>query len=313
MTRRAWVAFAIVAVLWGIPYLLIKVAVAEVSPVFLAWIRFLLAAALLLPVAAARGAVRPALVRWRWILLLAFFYMALAWTLIPFAERSLTSSLTAIIIAGVPLAVAMIQWRSERPSGLRAAGLLAGFTGVAALVGLDVGSQPGRLVGVAALLVVLMLYAAGPVLTARKLAGIQPVATSALSCAMAAGILTVPVLFQLPARLPSAPVLGSLLVLGVLCSAVAMVAFFQLILEAGPGRAAVVTYVNPAVAVVAGALLLHERVTPSALLGMALILAGSWLATTGRLPFRRAAVSGGGAVAAGAGPSAGAGNRPSTR
>lgn len=313
MTRRAWVAFVIVAVLWGIPYLLIKVAVAEVSPVFLAWIRVLLAAGLLLPVAAARGSLRPALDRWRWILLLAFFYMALAWTLIPFGERYLTSSLTAIIIAGVPLAVAIIQWRSERPSGVRIAGLLIGFAGVAALVGLDVGSQPGRLIGVAALLVALVLYAVGPVLTARKLAGVQPVATSALACAMAAGILTVPVLYQLPARPPSAPVLGSLLVLGVLCSAVAMVAFFQLIQVAGPGRAAVVTYVNPAVAVVAGAMLLHERVTLSALLGMALILAGSWLATTGRQPFRRGAVSGGGAVAAGASPSGGAGNRRSTR
>lgn len=291
MTRRAWVAFATVAILWGIPYLLIKVAVAEVSPVFVAWVRLLFAAGLLVPFAAARHGLRPALPSWRWILLLAFFYMALAWTLIPFGERYLSSSLTAIIIAGVPLAVALIQVRRERPSRARVAGLGVGFLGVAALVGLDVGARPGQLIGVAALLVVMVIYAAGPVLTARRLAGNDPAANSGLAAAMAAVILTPLVAFQLPGHVPTPPVLGALLVLGVLCSAVALVAFFALIQEAGPLRASIVTYVNPAIAVAAGAVLLHERITPTTLLGMALILAGSALATAGGPARPRAAAA----------------------
>ena len=287
MTRRAWVAFAMVAILWGIPYLLIKVAVAEVSPVFVAWVRLVFAAGLLLPLAAARNVLRPALPRWRWILVLAFFYMALAWTLIPFGERYLSSSLTAIIIAGVPLAVAVIQFRRERPSRARVAGLLVGFAGVAALVGLDVGARSGQLIGVAALLVVLGIYAAGPVLTARKLSANDPAANSGLAAAMAAGILTPLVVFQLPERVPAPRVLAALLALGVLCSAVALVAFFALIQEAGALRASIVAYVNPAIAVASGALVLHERITVTALLGMALILGGSALATTGRVPWSR--------------------------
>src|SRR6476646_8238797 len=100
MSRRAWVAFGTVAILWGVPYLLIKVAVGEVSPVVVAWVRLVIAAAILVPFAASRGGLRAALARWRWVLLLGAFYMALAWTLIPLGEKVLSSSLTAIIISG---------------------------------------------------------------------------------------------------------------------------------------------------------------------------------------------------------------------
>jgi drug/metabolite transporter (DMT)-like permease len=287
MSRWAWAAFATVAILWGVPYRFIKVAVGEVSPVFVSWVRLVIAVAVLLPFAANRGGLHTALARWRWVLLLGAFYMALAWTLVPLGERVLSSSLTAIMIAGVPIAVALINFRRERLSPVRIAGLALGFVGVAALVGLDVGIGPAQLFGVACILIVLICYAAGPVMTSRKLQGVDPVATSALAAGFAALILTPLVAFQLPSRIPSTPVLLALATLGFLCSTVALVAWFFLIREAGPGRSTIVIYINPVVAVVAGLLVLHERIGGVSVLGMVLILAGSWLATTGRLPLGR--------------------------
>lgn len=278
-----------VAVVWGVPYLFIRIAVGEVSPVFVAWVRVLIAAAVLLPFAAYRGSLTKALERWRWALLLGSYYMALAWTLIPVAERVLPSSLTAIIIAAVPITVALINFRRERPGPLRIAGLGLGFVGVAALVGLDVGVHPSQLFAVACLIIVLICYASGPVMISRKLNGIDPVAVSALAAAFATLILTPIVLFQLPSRVPSPHVIGSLAVLGFLCSALALAAWFFLIQQAGPGRATIVIYINPVIAVLAGVVVLHERITVFSVAGMVLILAGSWLATTGRIPLLRTA------------------------
>jgi drug/metabolite transporter (DMT)-like permease len=291
MSGRAWAAFVAVALLWGVPYLFIRIAVGEVSPVFVAWSRLVIAAALLLPFAAYRGSLRKALARWRWVLLLGAYYMALAWTLIPTAERVLPSSLTAIMIAAVPIIVALINMRRERPAPLRIAGLALGFAGVAALVGLDVGVHPSQLFAVACLIVVLICYASGPVMTSRKLSGIDSVAVSALAAAFATAILTPIVVFQLPSRLPSPAVLWSLAALGVLCSAVALVAWFFLIQQAGPGRATVVIYINPVIAVLAGVVVLHEHIGVVSVLGMVMILAGSWLATTGRVPLVKPATA----------------------
>jgi drug/metabolite transporter (DMT)-like permease len=289
MSRRAWAAFVAVALLWGVPYLFIRIAVGEVSPVFVAWVRLVIAAAVLIPFAAYRGSLPKAFARWRWVLLLGSYYMALAWTLIPIAERVLPSSLTAIMIAGVPIMVTLINLRRDRPSPLRIAGLGLGFAGVAALVGLDVGIGPSQLFAVACVVVVLVCYASGPVMTSRKLKGIDPVAISALAAAFAALILTPIVVFQLPGRVPSSGVIGSLAGLGFLCSAVALVAWFFLIQEAGPNRATIVIYINPVIAVLAGVAVLHEHIGVVSLAGMVLILAGSWLATTGRIPLMKAA------------------------
>lgn len=287
MSRRAWAAFGVMAVVWGLPYLFMRVAVVEVSPVFVAWSRLTIAAVLILPLAAGRGVLGSARGRLRWIALLAAFYMALAFTMLPLAETVLPSSLTAIVIAGVPIVVTLVTLRSERPSGSRVAGLALGFAGVGALVGLDIGVKPAQLLALGALAIVLASYALGPLLTRSRLQDVHPLAVSGLTAGTAALLLTPATLFQLPHHLPSRPVLLSLLGLGVLCSAVALVTWFFLIQEAGPVRATVVPYVNPVVAVIAGALVLHERIGPGAVIGMALILTGSWLATTGRtLRFR---------------------------
>jgi drug/metabolite transporter (DMT)-like permease len=279
MTPRAWAAFAAVAILWGFPYFFIKVAVGEVSPLLVAWSRLILCAALLLPLAGARGGLPQAWAHRRWVAVLGISYLALPFTLIPIGERFISSSLTAIIIAGVPLTVAVINLRAERLRPVRVAGLLVGFAGVATLVGLDVGGRPSELIGAGCIVIVTILYAVGPVLTSRRLGGVDPIASVAIASAVAAAVLTPGLLFSLPGRVPSPGVLLALLGLGVACTAVALAAYFTLISEAGPGRAAVVTYINPAIAVLIGVAILHERITPFSLGGLILILAGSWLAT----------------------------------
>lgn len=267
--------------LWGLPYLFMRVAVAEVSPVFVAWSRLLTAAALLLPIAVWRGVLGTVRGRLPALALLAAFYQALAFTMLPLAERVLPSSLTAIVIAGVPIVVTLISLRSEPLSPARLAGLALGFGGVAVLVGLDIGIRAAQLAAVGYLVVVLACYAAGPILVKTRLAGVHPLALSATSAGMAAMMLTPAVAFQWPGHLPSSGVLAALAGLGVLCTALAFVLWFFLIQEAGPVRATVVPYVNPVVAVLAGALVLGERVGPAAIAGMVLILGGTWLATRG--------------------------------
>ena len=285
MSRRAWFAFVAMCLLWGLPYLFMRIAVAEVSPVFVSWSRLLIAGLVLLPIARWRGLLGTVRGKLRILLLLAAFYHALAFTMLPLAERVLPSSLAAIVIAGVPIVVTLISLRSERPSPARLAGLAVGFTGVAVLVGLDIGIRPAQLLAVGFLVVVLVSYAAGPIVVKTYLADVHPVALSATSASLAALLLTPAVAFQWPAQAPSTAVIVSLAGLGLLCTTVGFVLWFFLIQEAGPLRAAVVTYANPVVAVLAGALVLQERIGPAAIAGMALILGGSWLATRGpRLP-----------------------------
>lgn len=289
MKPRVWVAFATVAVLWGLPYFFIKIAIGELSPVFVAWARLALGAAVLLPVAASRGAVLPIFGRWRWALLLAVTYYAVPFTLIPIGETFIPSSLTAIIISFVPLTITLISLPVTRPSRVEVAGLVTGVVGVALLVGVDVGGQARELIGVACILAVTVLYAVGPLIISRRLGGLDPIGTTATTTAAAAILLTPLALAQWPAHVPSGGVVLALVALGALCTAVALSAYFYVIHEAGPARATVVTYINPAIAVLVGVAVLHEPLTLSALAGMALILAGSYLATAGRASPRAAA------------------------
>jgi drug/metabolite transporter (DMT)-like permease len=280
VTRRAWVLFVALGVIWGVPYLAIKVAVRELSPASLVFLRTSLGAALLLPLVVRGGGVRALLARWRPIALFTLVEMAIPWVLLAHAERRVTSSLAGLFMASVPLAGAALARAlgGHEPLGSRrAVGLVVGLSGVVALLGLDLGS--GDAGAVAALAVVALGYAVGPVIIARRLSDLpvrDVVAASLLLCAVGyapAGIA------QLPAALPGADVLASVVVLGVLCTAVAFVLFFGLIAEVGAVRATVITYVNPAVAVAAGVALLGEPFTLGTALGFVLILAGSWLAT----------------------------------
>lgn len=287
MSARGWALFAAVSVIWGMPYLFIKIAVEEVSPSVMAWSRLTLAALVLLPVAWRLGALRGLGERWRILTAFAAVEMAVPWPLLGFGEVHVSSSLAAILIATVPLFVALLATRfdhSERPTRTRLLGMLIGLAGVVALVGIDIGSEGDELLGAAAILVVAFLYAIGPMIVKRRLSDVDPLGPVAASLGIAALLVTPFALADVPDSVPSADTLASLAVLGLLCSALAFLFFFRLIAEVGPGRATVITYINPVVALALGVAILDESVTTGVAVGLLLILAGSWLSTDGRVP-----------------------------
>jgi drug/metabolite transporter (DMT)-like permease len=266
-------------VIWGVPYLMIKVAVGGLTPGSLVFWRTAIAALLLVPLAAARGELRPLLPYWLPLLAYTVAELAVPWLLLSSAEQRLSSSLAGLLLAAVPLVGALLGWLSgtDRLSPRRLAGLLVGLFGVAALVGLDLGR--GDVWALVEMLIVAVGYAVGPYLLTRylsQLPGLGVVAVSLLLTAV--GYLPVAIV-QLPRHWPAARVTGAVLVLALLCTATAFLVFFALIDEVGPVRATVITYINPAVAVTLGVLLLHEPFTKGIVIGFVLVLAGSVLAT----------------------------------
>ena len=291
MSRRGLVLFVAMSVIWGIPYLLIKVALDDLRPDVLVFCRTAIGAALLLPVAAARHEIRALAARWRPLLLYTAVELALPWLLLATAEERLSSSLAALLVASVPLVGAVLAWSlGERGSlgGRNVVGLVLGLVGVAALVGFDVAGA--ELPSVAMVLAVAVCYAVGPVIFVRSLAGIPPLGVAAVSLAVCAVGFAPVAGVHLAETSPSARTVLVVAVLGGVCTALAFVLFFELISELGPVRATVITYVNPAVAVVLGVVFLDEGFGVSTATGFALILAGSLLATRAR-PHRPAFAS----------------------
>jgi drug/metabolite transporter (DMT)-like permease len=295
MSARAWVAFAAVSTLWGMPYLFIKVAVDDgVSPIVLAWVRIVLGAAVLLALAWRAGTLPALGGRWRWIAVFGIVEITLPFPLIAAGEQHVSSSLAAIIVAAAPLFVAMLALRfdaEERATGTRLAGLLLGLAGVVALVGIDVAGRSDELLGALAVLTAAFCYAVGPMVLKRHLADLDPRASMGAALAVAACVLTPAVLVSPPDEVPGSSALVALAVLGLFCTAAAFVFYGALVAEAGPGRALVITYIAPVVAVALGVAVLGEEPGTGAIAGLLLILAGSWLSTDGRLPPGLAAVA----------------------
>jgi drug/metabolite transporter (DMT)-like permease len=268
------------AVIWGIPYLLIKIAVGGLTPASLVFSRTLIGAALLLPVAAARGWLAPLLPYWRWVLAYTLVEVSLPWFLLADGERRLSSSLTGLLIAAVPLIGTVLQLLTrgdDRLDQRRVIGLFGGLTGVAVLVGLNVSFKDLWAVGEVGL--VALGYAAGPIIIARRLPTLPAVGVVAASLVLTALFYAPVALPQLPRTLPSGQVLLAVAILAVVCTALGFLLFFALIGEVGPVRATVITYFNPAVALLLGVALLREPFTAGAVVGFSLILVGSVLAT----------------------------------
>lgn len=268
------------ALIWGIPYLFIKIAVGELTPATLVFIRSLIGASILLPLAVARKDLAPLLPYWKWILGYTFVEVAAPWFLLSDAERRISSSLTGLLIAAVPsigAVLAVVTGGRDRLDSRRIAGLVLGFVGVAALVGLDVRADDLGAIGQVAL--VALGYAIGPMIIERKLGGLPSLGVVAASLGITALVYTPFGLAQLPSTLPSPSALFAVAVLGVICTALAFVMFFALITEVGAPRATVITYVNPAVALALGVALLGEPFTVGIAIGFVLIVLGSVLAT----------------------------------
>jgi drug/metabolite transporter (DMT)-like permease len=286
MSRRGWILFAAMCVIWGIPYLLIKVAVREIGPAELVFVRTALGAVLLLPIALARKEIRASLRPWLPLLAYTTVEIGLPWLLLSDAERHVDSSFTGLVIAGVPLVAAVLARltnHAEQLTAARVGGLLAGFAGVALLVGFNAGA--GGVFPVVELVVVVICYATGPLIIERWLSDVPPYGVAAASLALGALLfapVAVPDLPDLARTVTLEPVLA-MLALAVVCTALAFVLFFALIAEVGGVRATVITFVNPAVAVVLGAAVLGEDITLLTGVAFALILAGSVLATRRRV------------------------------
>ena len=281
MSRRGWALFLAMSVIWGVPYLLIKVAVDEVSPVVVVFVRCAIGAALLLPWILRSGGLAAALRQWRWLLLFTALEVTAPWLLLSYAEQSLSSSLTGLLVAAVPFVAAAagrLAGEEERLTRVRMAGMVVGVVGIVALLGLDLtGTQ---LLPVVAVALVTVCYATAPLVVSRRLPEVPGVAAAAVALAVTTVVYAPFALPQLgDAADASGQALLSLAALGVLCTAVALALFFALIREVGPQRALVITFVNPAVAVLLGVLLLDEPFTLGIALGLPLVLAGCVLAT----------------------------------
>jgi drug/metabolite transporter (DMT)-like permease len=282
VTRRAIILFAALGLAWGIPYLLIKIAVGEVDPLLIVFARSALGGLILLPLAFARGQVLPVLRRWRPLLAYTIVEIVVPWFALSTAEQHLPSSTAGLLLAAIPLVsvgVAVLFGRPARLSRSNWIGILLGMLGVAALVGLDVAGSD--LIGVAEIAIVVVGYAVGPAILSRSMSDLPGLGVVAVSLVIAALIYlpAVPLTGAWSDAVPSAKVVVSIVLLAVVCSAAAFLLMFALIGEVGPMRATTITYLNPAVAIAAGAIVLHERITVWTVVGFVLVLSGSFLVT----------------------------------
>jgi drug/metabolite transporter (DMT)-like permease len=272
--------FAAMGVIWGIPYLLIKVADGGVSVPMLVCTRTALGSLLLLPVAI-RGGYLPALRGHAgWLAAFTLTEIVGPFALLSSAEKHLASSTTGLLVAAVPIFAALLAWLTrggDQLTAIRWAGLAIGLGGVAVLAGPS--AAHGDTLPVIEVLLTALGYALGPLIANRKLADLPPVAVNT-ACLGATAVIYAPfAALTWPHAVPAVKVLLALAGLGVICTATAFLVFFRLIAEVGPARATVITYVNPAIAVALGAIVLNERLTPVIGIAFVLILGGSILAT----------------------------------
>ncbi len=280
MSRRGWLLFVSLGIIWGLPYLLIKVGVTHLSTPMVVFSRMALAAAILVPIALATGQVRQLRGHGRWVVTFALVEMTLTLWALTWAEERISSSLAGLFIATVPLVTAIIARRmglDDRLTGTRLVGLAIGFLGVGALVGLDVSG--GDLIAIAALTVTVVGYSIGPIIIDRRLQGVPGLAVVAAAVTINAAIYAPFAWITRPTEPVPMTAWLAVALLGILCTALAFVIFFALVREVGPSRTTLITYVNPAVAVVLGIVVLSEPVTLGLVVGFPLVLLGSYLAT----------------------------------
>lgn len=280
MSIRGWVLFAAMSVIWGIPYLLIKVAVEGLSVPMLVFARTAVGALVLIPLTLRRSAWAPVRAHWKPVAVFAFFEIIAAWLLLSDAEQHISSSLTGLLIAASPIVAAVldrIAGGGQPLTAKRLAGLAVGLSGVAVLAGPELtggGAWP-----VTEVLLVAVCYAIAPLVAARYLGDVPTMPMTAACLGLAALVYAGPAAATWPDEVPQTQVLVSVALLAVVCTALAFIVFLALIREVGAPRALIFTYVNPAVALAAGVVVLNEPLTPWHLAGLVLILTGSVLAT----------------------------------
>lgn len=294
MNRRAWLLMALLAALWGASYLFIKVSLEDgMDPVFIVFVRIALGAIVLVPIALRAGGLEAMRAFAGPVVFLAIVQVVLPFLLITFGEQHIASALTGILVSAAPIFTALIAARfddDERPHGIATAGVVMGIVGVVLLFGVDLSGDAQALAGGLMVLLASVGYAVGSLYLKHRLRGAPPVGVAA-STMLAGTVVLVPfVPFTLPAHAPELQTVGALLALGAGGTGIAFAIYFTLIAEIGPGRASLVAYIAPGFAVLYGVTLLSEPLTLGAILGLILILAGSWVAAEGRWPGQRRAV-----------------------
>jgi drug/metabolite transporter (DMT)-like permease len=300
VTRRSWALFAAVTILWGIPYLLIKIVVADLPPIWLAFSRLMLSVGVLAPLAVRRGALRVLRGRVGSLVALGLTMAALPFWLIATGERHIASGLAGLLVATQPAIIVLLSLApgrgkvpAERLTAKRIAGISIGFAGVAMLSAPALHSHDGKAVsGAGAVLLGTISYALGALIVRRRFAGVPPLSTTAGGHTVALCLLAPFALTDIPTSLPPAGALSALAVLGLGCTASAFLCFNTLIGAVGPAQASLALYVAPVVSVTLGSLVLGEPLTVWLCGGALLALAGSWLAT--RAAPSRPHVGGGG-------------------
>ncbi|MGH2837541.1 MAG: DMT family transporter [Thermoleophilaceae bacterium] len=290
--RRSWTLLGFLAAIWGASYLFIKIGLEDFSPAMVVFLRTLLAAAVLAPLALARGAFAGLAARWWPVTVLAAVQVAGPFLLISWGEEEISSSLAGILVASAPILTALLAIfvdRDERPTRVGAIGIGIGIVGVALLLGVDVGGDSAALVGGLAVVLASLGYAIGGFYLKAHFKDTQPigVVTSAM---FASALLALPLaLATFPADAPGAGPIAAMAALGAGGTGIAFVIFYTLIADVGPTKASIVAYVAPVFAVIYGVAFRDEPFTLGTVVGMALILGGSWIAAQGRLPGREEA------------------------
>jgi drug/metabolite transporter (DMT)-like permease len=282
MSRRSLILFISLSIIWGLPYLFIKYAIAELDPTIVVFARTAPAAIILLAWSAYRGVLKENLKFWKAATVFAFVEMVFPWWLITDAERQLDSGITGLLIATVPLfcvIIARIRGDKTASSPKRLAGLALGLVGVGLLVGLDPGDLNLPLLQVAMVLVSSVGYAVGPIAISSTLGKADSPTIIGMSLAILSIVYIPFAWLNWPTKMPSAQALSSLAVLAIVCTVAAFLIFFKLIEAIGGISATLVTYINTAVAVVLGVVILGEPVTLGLIIGFPLVLGGSWLAS----------------------------------
>ena len=284
MSLRLWVIFVVLCVFWGIPYFFIKLALEDLSPACIAWARITLAALVLVPLAWKRGVLQPALRHKGAVAAFAFAELVIPFPLVSLAETWISSSLTGVLIAAAPLlviALGPLFGIRETLGPRRLIGLAIGFVGVITLLGIDSSGGAYQWAGVLCVVIATIGYVVGPLIVQKHLTDVAELGAIAASLVVASVALLPLALFTAPRALPSATGLGSIIILGLICTAAALLLYFYLIAQAGAARAAVVAYVCPAVAALLGVLVLNEHFSAGMVAAFGLILIGSWMATHG--------------------------------
>jgi drug/metabolite transporter (DMT)-like permease len=282
MTRKSWIQFGFVGILWGIPYLLMKVAVADIPPPMIVAGRTLIGALILIPIAIKKNTLKDAIQGIKYVAPYAVLEMVGPWILITNAEKQITSGLAGLLVATVPIFSTIFSslrgdhtvWQPKR-----IVGLVVGFTGIVALVGIESITGASNPKAIAMVILASMLYAYAVLMITTNLPGVDGIAINGVAMGITCLFYTPIAIAMWPTHHVSTKAIGALLALGVFSTAIAFMLFFIVIVEIGAARGSLTTYVNTAVAVLLGIIILGEPITLGIIVGLPMVVLGSYLAS----------------------------------